>query len=214
MVDVIIPVLNEAEALPWVLSRIPRGVRAIVVDNNSTDGSGDVARALGAVVVHEAVPGFGAACYAGLLAATADIVAFMDGDGSLDPAELPRVIEPVSTGRVDLMLGARCIQPGAMSRHQRLANRAIAFELRRRTKTRFTDLGPMRAAKRQALVDLGLLDRRSGWPLEMVLRASAAGWRLDEVPVTYSTRKGGRSKVTGTVLGTARAVKDMGGLLR
>jgi glycosyltransferase involved in cell wall biosynthesis len=212
-VDLIVPVLNEAGALPWLLGRVPNGVRAIVVDNNSTDGSGDIARQHGATVVHESTPGFGSACWAGLTAADAPIVAFCDGDGSIDPADLPLVLQPVADGAVDLMLGARRPTPGAMTWHQKLANRALAFELRRRTKAKLTDLGPMRAAHREALLSLGLRDRRSGWPLEMVLKAHRAGWRIAEVGVPYTPRRAGESKVTGTLKGTLVAIRDMGGLL-
>ncbi len=212
-VDLIVPVLNEAGALPWLLGRLPTGVRAIVVDNNSTDGSGEIARRHGATVVYEPVPGFGSACWAGLNAADAAIVAFCDGDGSMDPADLPLVVQPIVDGAVELMLGARRPTPGAMTWHQKLANRTLAFELRRRTKAKLTDLGPMRAANREALLSLDLRDRRSGWPLEMVLKAHRASWRIAEVGVPYSPRRAGESKVTGTLKGTFVAVKDMGGLL-
>ena len=208
MIDVVLPVLNEREALPVVLRAMPPGFRAIVADNGSDDGSGDVARSLGAVVVHEPQRGFGAACYAGLTAASADVVCFMDCDGSLDPGDLPSVADPVRDGSADLVMGARVLERGAMPPHAQLANKALAFELRRRTGRRLTDLGPMRAARRQDLLDLGIEDRRFGWPLEMVLRAAAAGWEIAEVPVPYSARAG-RSKITGTVRGTVRAVKDM-----
>ena len=208
MVDVVLPVLNEREALPLVLQAMPPGFRAIVADNGSDDGSGDVARALGATVVHEPRRGFGAACFAGLTAASAEVVCFMDCDGSLDPGDLPRVADPVREGSADLVMGARVLERGAMPPHAQLANRALAFELRRRTGRRLTDLGPMRAARRQDLLALGIEDRRFGWPLEMVLRAAAAGWEIAEVPVPYRARAG-RSKITGTVRGTVRAVKDM-----
>ena len=211
--DVVVPVLDEAAALPWVLSRVPAGYGAIVVDNGSTDGSAAVARRLGATVVVEPQRGFGAACHAGLLAATAEVVCFMDGDGSLDPAELPAVAGPVAAGAADLVLGARRPEPGAWPAHARLANAVLAAELRRRCRVPLTDLGPMRAARRTDLLALGLRDRRFGWPLEMVLRAAAAGWRVAEVPVAYRARTG-RSKVTGTVRGTMRAVRDMAGVLR
>jgi glycosyltransferase involved in cell wall biosynthesis len=213
--DVIIPVLNEAAAIAGVVTAVPAGYRAVVVDNGSTDGSGDLARAAGAVVVDEPVPGFGSACWAGLLAAGPDdgVVCFMDGDGSLDPADLPVVAEPVLTGRADLVLGARRpTTAAAWPAHARAANTLLAFELRRRTGRPLSDLGPMRAARRDALLGLDLRDRRFGWPLEMVLRAAAAGWRIEEVPVPYAPRSG-RSKVTGTVRGTVRATRDMARLL-
>jgi glycosyltransferase involved in cell wall biosynthesis len=210
--DVVLPVLDEAEAIPGVLAAMPAGYRPIVVDNDSADGSGRIAAALGAEVVSEPRRGFGAACFAGLEAAREEVVCFMDCDGSLDPGDLPRLVAELERG-ADLALGARRPQRGAWPLHARLANRALAFELRRRTGVALTDIGPMRAARRTALLDLGIRDRRSGWPLEMVLRAIEAGWRIAELPVPYRNRSG-RSKVTGTVRGTLRAVGDMSGRLR
>jgi glycosyltransferase involved in cell wall biosynthesis len=213
MPDVILPVLDEAEALPWVLRRFPAGFTPIVVDNGSTDGSGRIARALGARVVLEPLRGFGAACAAGLIAATSEVVAFMDADGSLDPVDLPSVTGPVEHREADLVLGERVAEAGAWPLHARVGNRAVAWEVRRRTRLSLRDLGPMRAARRDALRSLGIGDRRFGWPLEMVVRAAEAGWRIREVPVPYRVRAG-RSKVTGTVRGTARTVRDMAKVLR
>ena len=213
MPDVVLPVLNEAQALPWVLGRMPAGFAPIVVDNGSTDGSADIAAELGAFVVRELRRGFGAACFAGLGAASDDVVCFMDCDGSLDPQLLALVGDPVSAGQADLMLGERLAEPGAWPFHARLGNRVIAWEVRRRTGLPLRDLGPMRAARRQRLLALGIRDRRFGWPLEMIVRAAEAGWRIAEVPVPYRARSG-RSKVTGTVRGTARAVLDMTRVLR
>ncbi|MGC5165193.1 glycosyltransferase family 2 protein [Luteimicrobium sp. DT211] len=213
-VDVVLPCLDEAAALPGVLRRLPAGYRAIVVDNGSTDGSAAVARAHGAVVVREERRGYGAAVHAGLLAATADVVACCDADGSFDLAQLPRVVDRVRDGGADLALGRR--RPDARRAwpaHARLANAVLAAELRRRTGRRVHDLGPMRAARRDALLALGLVDRRSGYPLELFLRAADAGWRIAEVDVGYRPRVG-RSKVTGTVRGTVTAVRDMSRLLR
>jgi glycosyltransferase involved in cell wall biosynthesis len=213
VVEVVLPVLDEAAALPWVLGRMPDGYEPIVVDNGSTDGSAELARRLGARVVAEPRRGFGAACHAGLVATRSEVVCFMDCDGSLDPAELPDVAAPVLAGGRDLVLGVRRPEPGAWPLHARLANRALALELRRRTGLALTDLGPMRAARRVGLLELDLRDRRFGWPLEMVLRAERAGWSIGEVEVAYRARSG-RSKVTGTVRGTARAVRDMAAALR
>ncbi|WP_310726425.1 glycosyltransferase family 2 protein [Streptomyces sp. N2A] len=212
-VDVVLPCLDEAEALPWVLDRIPSGWRAIVVDNGSTDGSADIARALGAHVVHEPRRGFGAACHAGLTAATADIVCFCDCDASLDPALLPTVAGPVLDGSTDLVLGRRRpVTRRAWPLHARLANLELARLIRRRTGLRLHDLGPMRAARRESLHALDLTDRRSGYPLQMVVRAADAGWRVAETEVPYRPRTG-RSKVTGTWLGTWHAVRDMRAVL-
>lgn len=212
MPDVVLPVLDEAAAIPGVLASLPPGFHSIVVDNGSTDGSASVARELGATVVTEPRRGFGAACYAGLVAATAPIVCFMDCDGSFDGADLPRVADPVGGGDADLVLGARVDRAG-QPRHARIANRVLTWEIRRRTGIRLRDLGPMRAARRVDLLALDLRDRRSGWPLEMVLRAATADWRVAEVAVTHAPRVG-RSKVTGTFTGTARAVHDMAQALR
>jgi glycosyltransferase involved in cell wall biosynthesis len=211
--DVILPVLDEAEALPWVLERMPAGYRPIVVDNGSSDGSGAIAAAHGAAVLPEPERGFGAACFAGLTAATAAVVCFMDCDATLDPRELPRVAEPVLAERADLALGERRPEPDAWPLHARLSNWLLALELGRRTGIRLRDLGPMRAGRRRELLDLGIADRRFGWPLEMVLKAAKRGWRIEQVPVSYRCRTG-RSKVTGTIKGTARTIHDMGAVLR
>lgn len=212
MPDVILPVLDEAEAIPKVLAAMPAGFHPIVVDNGSTDGSGEIAAGAGAEVVAEPRRGFGSACFAGLTAATGDVVCFMDCDGSLDPADLLS-LEAALTDGADLVLGARRPEPGAWPVHARIANRALAFEFRRRTGLALSDLGPMRMAGREALVGLDLQDRRSGWPLEMVLKAAAADWKIAEVPVPLKGRSG-RSKVTGTLRGTVQAVRDMSAQLR
>jgi glycosyltransferase involved in cell wall biosynthesis len=212
MPDVILPVLDEAAAIPGVLAAMPAGYRPIVVDNGSTDGSAAIAAEFEAKVVSEPRRGFGAACFAGLRAADADVVCFMDCDGSLDPADLPGIVALLDQG-ADLAIGARRAARGAWPMHARVANRVLAFELRRRTGVALKDIGPMRAAGRQALLDLDLRDRRSGWPLEMVVKAVAAGWSVVDAPVPYTERQG-RSKVTGTVRGTIQTIGDMGAILR
>ena len=212
-VDVVFPCLNEEKALPWLLGRLPDGYRAIVVDNGSTDASASVARELGALVIDQPVRGFGSAAHAGLLAATAPIVAFCDADASMDPQHLPFVVDPVLSGERDLVLGRR--RPTvrrAWPAHARFANFALARLMRRATGLDLHDLGPMRAARRDGLLALDLKDRRSGYPLEMVLRANDAGWRILEVDAPYSPRIG-RSKVTGTIRGTITAITDMSRLL-
>jgi glycosyltransferase involved in cell wall biosynthesis len=224
MTDVVLPCLDEAAALPWVLDRIPAGYRAIVADNGSTDGSPEIAAAHGAVVVRVPERGFGAAVHAGLLTADRlahhstmddDVVCIMDADGSFDPGQLPRVAEPVLAGEVDLMLGRR--RPTALGTwppHARLGNALIARRLRRTAGVPVHDIGPMRAARRSGVLALGLRDRRFGYPLEMVVRAARAGWRIAEVDVDYAPRAAGtRSKVTGTVSGTVRTIRDMARVL-
>jgi glycosyltransferase involved in cell wall biosynthesis len=214
-VDVVLPCLDEAAALPWVLSRIPDGYRPIVADNGSTDGSPDIAARYGAVVVRVPRRGFGAAAHAGLEAAGAELVCFLDADGSFDPGQLPRVVDPVRGGYADLVLGRR--RPTvrrAWPLHARLGNAVLAARLRRAAGVPVHDLGPMRAARREALLGLDLTDRRFGYPLEMVVKAARAGWRVREVDVDYAPRaEGGRSKVTGTVRGTLRTVADMSRVL-
>ena len=214
MIDVVLPCLNEAASLPWLLDRMPDGYRAIVADNGSDDGSPEIARQHGAYVVHAPVRGFGAAAHTGLTAATADVVCFLDADGSFDPRQLPRVTSPVLMGEADLVLGRRRpTGPGAWPLHARLGNAVLAHRLRR-FGVRIHDLGPMRSARRESLLDLALTDRRFGYPLEMVVRAAERDWRIREVSVDYQPRtEGSRSKVTGTVLGTMRTVRDMSKVL-
>ena len=214
--DVVLPCLDEAQALPWVLGRMPAGYRPIVADNDSTDGSALIAQDCGALVVQASPRGFGAACHAGLAAADHQdgIVCFVDADGSFDPAQLPQVVGPILADTADLVLGRR--RPtarGAWPLHARLGNAELARRLRKRTGVDLHDLGPMRACRREALRELDLQDRRFGYPLEMVTRAAAAGWRIVEVDVDYLPRTG-KSKVTGTVGGTLKAIRDMSRVLR
>lgn len=211
-VEVILPCLNEAAALPPVLTRMPSGYRPLVVDNGSCDDTVRVAQDLGATVVCCRQRGYGAACHAGLLAATAAVVAVMDADGSLDAGELPGVVAPVLAGTADLVVGNRRPVRGAWPWWLRLANRELARRVNTRTGLRIRDLGPVRAARRKELLDLGLTDRRSGYPVETVVAAADKHWRVAQVDVCYRPRVG-RSKVTGTPLGALRALHDMQGVL-
>jgi glycosyltransferase involved in cell wall biosynthesis len=217
MTDVVLPCLNEAPALAWLLGRLPAGYRAIVADNGSTDGSADVARGLGARVVTVPQPGYGAAVHAGVVAADpADgVVCVMDADGSFDPEQLPLVADPVRAGTVRLALGRR--RPTtrrAWPPHARLGNAVLARRLRRTTGLDVHDIGPMRATRRDDLLSLGLRDRRFGYPLELLVAAARADWTVTEVDVAYHPRaEGTKSKVTGTVRGTARAIRDMSAVL-
>ena len=212
-VDVVLPCLDEASALPWVLSRMPLWANAIVVDNGSTDGSAELASSLGATVVHHPVRGYGAACHAGLEAATAPLVAVMDCDATLDPQDLAPLVDAVAGGGGVLAVGRRVrVTSAAWPWHLRLANRVVARRVNRRTGLLLPDIGPMRVAPRAELLALDLRDRRSGYPVETVVRAAESGWRVVSVDVPYAARRG-RSKVTGTPLGAARAVRDMTAVL-
>ena len=214
-----LPCLDEAAALPWVLGRMPAVARPIVVDNGSRDGSGQLAQQLGATVVHEPRRGYGAACHAGVMAATAPWVAVMDCDGTLDPQELERLLDTAAGTRSGanpspmLVIGCRLPSSAvAWPWHLRVANRVVAWRTARRTGLRLRDIGPMRLATREPLVALGLKDRRSGYPVETVVAAAEAGWLVLQHDVAYAARTG-RSKVTGTPLGALRTVRDMTAIL-
>ncbi|WP_067505788.1 glycosyltransferase family 2 protein [Actinoplanes sp. TFC3] len=217
MTDVVLPCLNEAEALPALLARMPAGYRVIIADNGSSDGSAAIARSLGARVVSVPQPGYGAAVHAGIVAADPvdGVVCVMDADGSFDPAQLPRVADPVRAAAADLAVSRR--RPagrGAWPVHARAGNALLAHRLRRITGLAVHDIGPMRAVRRDDLLALGLRDRRFGYPLELLLSAARAGWTVTEVEVDYHRRAAGtRSKVTGSVRGTVRAIRDMRGVL-
>ncbi|WP_375474715.1 glycosyltransferase family 2 protein [uncultured Jatrophihabitans sp.] len=210
--DIVLPCLNEALALPWVLARIPEGARAIVVDNGSTDGSAELAEQLGATVVRAQTLGYGAACHAGLLAATAEFVAVCDCDASLDPRDATALQRRVEGG-ADLVICRRRPQTWrAWSLFARIANKELARRIRHRTGARIVDVGPMRVARREALLSLDLADRRSGYPVETVVAAVKRGWRIEQVDVVYRERIG-VSKVTGTLRGSIQAVRDMSAVL-
>jgi glycosyltransferase involved in cell wall biosynthesis len=214
-VQVVLPCLNEAAALPGVLARLPVQYHAIVVDNGSTDDSAEVARGHGATVISEPCRGYGAAVQAGLEAAGSDIVAFLDCDGSLDPAQLPQLVDQIKRGAADLAVGRRIpVQRGLIPWHAKAGNDLLALLLRRRGLP-VRDIASMRAARRVDLLALGVEDPGFGYPLELLLRAQRAGWRVREQPIDYLPRAAGtKSKVSGSVRGTLRAVRDMAGVLR
>jgi glycosyltransferase involved in cell wall biosynthesis len=214
-VDIVLPCLDEAAALPGVLGRLPVGYRAIVVDNGSTDGSPEIAAAHGALVIREPRKGYGAAVHTGIEAATSDVVCVLDADGSLDPAALPELVAIVRDGGADLAMGRRVpVGRGAWPWHARTGNAVLAALLRRKGLP-VRDIGPARAFLRVDMLALGVLDRGFGYPLELLLRAAEAGWRVVETDVEYRPRAAGTtSKVSGSVRGTARAVRDMAGVLR
>lgn len=213
-VDVVLPCLDEAAALPDVLAALPAGYRAIVVDNGSTDGSPEVAAAHGAIVVHEPRKGYGAAVHTGLSHASTEIVCFLDADGSLDPAELAPLVAAVAGG-AQLAVGRRVpVERGVWPWHARAGNHLLATILRRRGLP-VSDIAPARAVRRADLLALDVRDRAFGYPLELLVRAADAGWTVVEHDVAYRPRAAGtRSKVSGSVRGTLRAVRDMAGVLR
>jgi glycosyltransferase involved in cell wall biosynthesis len=207
-VTVVLPCLNEATSLPGVLAALPPGYRALVVDNNSTDDTAAVARAHGADVVHETQPGYGAAVHAGVAAAGTPIVAVIDADGSMDPGDLPRLVAELDAG-ADMAIGRRRPTPGLRwPWHARLGTAAVCWRLRHRHGLPVHDIAPMRVARRDALLNLGVADRRSGYPLELLVRAAAAGWRVVEHDVDYGPRTGGKSKVSGSLRGSVIAALD------
>lgn len=207
--DLVLPCRDEAGALSGLLPGVPPQFAVLVVDNGSTDGTGDVARSLGATVVEEARPGYGAAVHAGVVAATREYVAVMDGDGSFDPAELVPLLDDVRSGRADLAVGRRRpVARGVWPWHARLGNRLVVGALRRRGFPA-RDIAPIRVCRRSELLHLAVQDRRFGYPVELMHRATDAGWRIVERDVAYHPRAAGtRSKVSGSVVGTVRAARD------
>ena len=218
--DVVLPCKDEGAALAHLLPRITLPWRPIVVDNGSVDDTAEVARRLGARVVHEGRAGYGAAVHAGVEAATADYLAVMDGDGSFDPDDLADLLRDVVEGRADIAVGRRRpVRVAAKGRsiwpwHARAGNVAVLWWLRRRTGLPVHDIAPMRVCRRQDLLDLGVTDRRFGYPVELLQRAHVAGWRFSERDVRYLPRaEGTRSKVSGSVTGSLRAARDFARVL-
>ncbi|WP_028645197.1 glycosyltransferase family 2 protein [Nocardioides sp. URHA0020] len=208
--DLILPCRDEAAALRTLLPAVPAEFAVIVVDNGSSDGTAEVARGLGATVISESTPGYGSAVHAGLVAATREYVAFMDGDDSFDPAELLPMLEDVRSGRADLAVGRRRpVSRGVWPWHARLGNGLIVWWLRRRIGMTTHDIAPIRISRRDELLALDVRDRRFGYPVELLQKATLADWRLAERDVTYRPRAvGTRSKVSGSVRGTVRAARD------
>jgi glycosyltransferase involved in cell wall biosynthesis len=207
-VTVVLPCLNEAASLPGVLAALPDGYRSLVVDNNSTDDTAEVARRHGADVVTERRPGYGSAVHAGVVAATTPIVAVIDADGSLDAGDLPALVDELDRG-ADMAIGRRRPVKGVRwPWHARLGTAAVCWRLRQRYGLPVHDIAPMRVARRDALLALGVTDRRSGYPLELLVRAAEAGWRVVERDVAYGARTGGKSKVSGSLRGSIVAALD------
>jgi len=209
----VLPALNEAASIGRVVSGLLRQSSVpvsavIVVDNGSTDGTGDLARAHGATVVREERRGYGSACYAGLMAAAnADVIVLMDADAADDPNDLASILEPIVWNEADLVVGSRALgssEPGAMTRQQIAGNRLTCALIQRIYHRTVTDLGPFRAIRRRDLLRLDMSEMTYGWSTEMVVKAARAGYRYREVPVRYH-RRIGESKVGGTFWGSLRA---------
>lgn len=214
-IAVLIPALNEEEALPRVLGDLPseRVERVVVVDNDSADGTARVAEALGAEVVPEPRRGYGSACLAGMahLAETdpgpPDVLVFLDADYSDHPDELPALVAPIERGEADLVIGSRALgeaEPGALNPPQRFGNALACALMRGLHGARHTDLGPFRAVRWESLMALEMADTNYGWTVEMQVKAAKRGLRVAEVPVSYRNRIG-TSKISGTVRGVVGA---------
>jgi glycosyltransferase involved in cell wall biosynthesis len=214
--DVVIPCRDEAAALPIVLASVPYGWQVIVVDNGSTDGTAGIARTLGARVISESRPGYGAAVHAGVLAAEAEFVAVIDGDASMRLLDLVPMLDLVRNGEATMAVGRRRpVSRGVWPWHARAGTKLLAGLIRRRSNFPIHDLAPMRVCRREDLLALGVEDRRFGYPLELMLKAAAAQWTIAEIDVAYASRAAGtKSKVSGSVTGTARVIRDFAGVLR
>ncbi len=209
-VSVVIPTHNEAQAIGRVLADLPAEIvtEVLIVDSNSTDGTPEIAKRMGARVLREPRRGYGRACLTGLEAASApDVVVFLDGDYSDRPDELPLLLAPITEGRADITLGSRLAKqntPGALPWHAALGNRMAAAMIRVLYGQRITDLGPFRAARADVLQQLALEEATYGWAVEMILKGALGGFRIVEVPVSYYPRIG-KSKISGTLRGTVGA---------
>jgi glycosyltransferase involved in cell wall biosynthesis len=212
IVDVVIPALDEEQALPEVLREIPASVvrQVVVADNGSRDRTAEVARAAGAVVVSEPERGYGAACLKALehLATDPpDVVVFLDGDHSDFPEEIEELLAPIAAGSAQVVIGSRArgrAESGSLTPPQRVGNAIACAGLRVLYGVRYTDLGPFRAITWEELGWLGMVDRNFGWTVEMQIKAARAGTPYAEVPVRYRNRIG-VSKVSGTLRGSVSA---------
>ena len=209
-VALIVPVLNEADTIADVVRAVPRDVvdEVIVVDGGSTDETVARARAAGARVILEPRSGYGSACLAGVGATKHPVVAFIDGDGSDDPAEIHRLVAPILAGEQDFVIGSRARgvrEKGSMGLHQLIAGHIAGFFMRALYGVRYTDMCPLRAIRRDALERLRMREKTYGWNLEMQMRAARAGLRILELPIRHRNRAGGASKVAGNLRGSAKA---------
>ncbi len=208
--SIIIPALNEAESIAQVLGDIPKDFEAevLVVDGGSKDDTVSIAQSAGARVIHEPRPGYGMACARGVSEAHHDLLIFMDADGADDPGCITRLAAPLHNENADLVLGSRLvgrIDKGAMPWHQRTGNWLSALLIRKLYGIPVTDLSPFRAVNRKMLLAIKMQEMTYGWPTEMIVKAARSGWRIQEIPVVYRPRLGGKSKISGTIRGTVLA---------
>ena len=210
-VSVIIPVLNEEDSIAAVLGDIPAELKAevLVVDNGCTDRTISIACSMGAKIVVARQRGYGAACFAGTQAAVGDILVYLDGDYSDYPEEMTQLVVPIMAGQADLVLGSRLARGNfpreAMPFQQRFGNWLTARLMRWLYRISVTDLSPFRAIRKDTLLSLNMQEMTFGWPTEMMVKAARARLRLEEVPVHYRVRLGGKSKISGTLRGTILA---------
>jgi glycosyltransferase involved in cell wall biosynthesis len=209
---VVIPTLNEVEAIAGVIAELPRDIAAaiIIADSGSTDGTQTIAREAGAMVLELGVRGYGKACAAGAAAAPpdCDIIVFMDGDGADRGDLLAQLVTPITMGDADFVIAARVKdlrEPGAMSVHQVFAGWLLGLAIGIRTGTRYRDMCAYRAIRRDALEAMDMREMTYGWNIEMQIKAAKAGLRIQEIPLPYRARAGGTSKVAGSLRGTIRA---------
>jgi len=214
IIDVIIPVYNEADSIGKVINEIPTNlVRHIIVCNNgSTDETSAIAMLAGAVVVNQPIKGYGNACLKGMeyvaaLESRPDIIVFIDGDYSDYPEEMPHLIEPILKNEVDMVIGSRALgsmESGAMMPQQIFGNWLATTLIKFIYNYEFTDLGPFRSIRYDKLIDMEMTDKTFGWTVEMQVKAAKMKMKTKEVPVSYRKRIG-KSKVSGTVKGTVLA---------
>lgn len=220
-IALVIPAWNEAEALRQLLPEIPSQLVQwiVVVDNNSTDATAQVARTAGAIVASEPLRGYGRTCARGYRTARelgAEVVVFMDGDGSDNPADLPAMLAPLLEGQADFVIGSRVgtqAEVGSVPPQARLGNWLISWLLRRIYGVQLHDIGSFRAVHVTMLDRLQMQEMTFGWPVEMLVKAARARFQIVEIPLNYRRRSHGRSKVAGTIWGSIRAASSMLGTM-
>jgi glycosyltransferase involved in cell wall biosynthesis len=216
-VAIVIPALNEEAALHQLLAEIPRNFAqwVIVVDNGSTDATAVVAQQAGAIVASEPIRGYGRACFKGFKTACslgAEIVIFMDGDGSDDPADLPMMLKPVSDQNADLVIGSRVsdrAEHGAVPLQARLGNWLVSHLVSLLYGVQLHDIGSFRVVPCALLDALAMREKTYGWPVEMLVKAARAHYHIVELPIHYRRRSHGRSKVAGTLVGSIKAAYSL-----